>query len=89
MSVVVSFVSSVVSSVVQTVGSVATAVVDTAAKVVEKVADVAVKAVDTAIKDPIGSIAKVVTAVEAPYLLPVVSATDTIAHGGKIGRAHV
>ena len=38
-------------------------------------------------KDPLGTLATVVTAVVAPELLPLVAATNTLAHGGSIENA--
>ena len=91
MSAVVDFVSDAVSavgdavgSVVEAAGDIVTSVVD---NVVEPVADAVGKVVDSAMQDPIGTIAKVATAIVAPELLPLVSAADTVAHGGDLGDA--
>lgn len=43
--------------------------------------------IDNALKDPVGTIAKVTTAVYAPYLLPYVNAVDVLAKGGSMDDA--
>jgi len=43
--------------------------------------------INNALKDPIGTIAKITTAVYAPYLLPFVNAADVLAHGGSMDDA--
>ena len=64
------------------------AVLNVVDKVVGFVADTAMKAVDSAIKDPIGTIAKVAAVATGNIeLLPVISAADTVAHGGSIEDA--
>jgi hypothetical protein len=87
MSAVVDAVSSVVGGVVDAVGSVASTVVDVASTAVNTVVKTAENVVQGALNDPIGTLAKVVTAVEAPYLLPVVSAGDVLLHNGDVGQA--
>lgn len=88
MSAVVSAISSVVESVVDAVGNVAEAVVKTAVKVVDTVVDTAEKVVDGALKDPIGTIAKVAAVATGQFeLLPVISAADTVANGGSLKDA--
>jgi hypothetical protein len=81
----VSSVTDAVSDVVSTVGD---AVSDVGNAVVTQVVEPVVKAVDNTIKaaekDPIGTIAQVTAAVYAPYLLPAVSAANTMAHGGSL-----
>ena len=80
---------------VDTVGDVAGGIVDGAADlatgVVEAVVEPVAKAVDNtiqaAINDPVGTAAMVVTAIYAPYLLPAVSAANTVAHGGSLEDA--
>ena len=51
----------------------------------------AVKIVDNtiknALKDPVGTVAKITTAVYAPYLLPYVNAVDVLAKGGSMDDA--
>jgi hypothetical protein len=84
-------VSSVVSTVSDTVSSVGDAVQDVGQAVVDNVAKPVVQAVDNTIKaveqDPIGAVAKITTAIVAPEFLPLVSAADTIAHGGSVEDA--
>jgi len=87
MSAVVEAISDVVGDVLDFAGDVVETVVETAADVVETVADTAVKVVEGAIDDPIGTIAKVGTAIYAPYLLPVVNAGVVIANGGDLDDA--
>jgi len=81
----VSSVGDAVSDVVSSVGDV---VSDVGNAVVTQVVEPVVKAVDNTIKaveaDPIGAVAKITTAIVAPEFLPLVSAADTIAHGGSI-----
>lgn len=70
------------------VSSVGDAVSDVGNAVVTQVVEPVVKAVDNTIKaveaDPVGAIAKITVAVVAPEFLPLVSAADTIAHGGSL-----
>ena len=87
MSAVVEAVVGAVSSVAEFVGDIGETVVQAAADVVEVVGDVAQNVVETAIDDPLGTIAKVGTAIYAPYLLPVVTAGHVVANGGDIGEA--
>ena len=87
MSAVVEAVVGAVSDVVEFVGDIGETVVEAAADVVEIVGDVAVGVVEGAIEDPLGTIAKVGTAIYAPYLLPVVTAGHVIANGGDIEDA--
>lgn len=87
MSAVVEAVSNVVESVVEAVGDVAEPIVQAAGSVVDTVANVAENVVQGAVNDPIGTIAKVGTAIFAPEFLPLVSAGDVVAHGGDIGQA--
>ena len=68
------------SSVVNTVSNVASSAVNVAAKVVDSV-------VTSAVNDPIGTVAKVATAVVAPELLPAVTAADALAHGASPTQA--
>jgi hypothetical protein len=56
-------------------------------EVVEPVMDTVSKVVESALDDPIGTIAKVATAVYAPYLLPLTNAAVTLANGGDLGDA--
>lgn len=87
MSAVVEAVVGAVSDVVEFVGDVGETVVEAAADVVEVVGDVAEGVVQGAVDDPLGTIAKVGTAIYAPYLLPVVTAGHVVANGGDIGEA--
>lgn len=87
MSAVVEAVEDVFEPVVEFIGDVAETVVEAASDVVTFVADTAESVVQGALDDPIGTIAKIGTAIYAPYLLPVVSAVDVVAHGGDIGDA--
>lgn len=87
MSAVVEAVADVFEPIVEAVGDIAETVVDAASDVVTFVADTAESVVQGALDDPIGTIAKIGTAIYAPYLLPVVSAVDVVAHGGDIGDA--
>jgi hypothetical protein len=87
MSAVVEAVVGAVSDVVEFVGDVGETVVEAAGEVVEVVGDVAEGVVQGAVEDPLGTIAKVGTAIYAPYLLPVVTAGHVVANGGDIGEA--
>jgi hypothetical protein len=87
MSAVVEAVVGAVSDVVESVGDIGETVVKAAGDVVDTVGDVAQGVVQGAIDDPLGTIAKVGTAIYAPYLLPVVTAGHVIANGGDIGEA--
>lgn len=89
MSAVVEAVVGAVSDVVEFVGDVGETVVQAAGDVVETVGDVAENVVQGAVQDPLGTIAKVGTAIYAPYLLPVVTAADVVAKGGDIEDALV
>lgn len=73
-----------VGDILEGVGDLAQNIVD---EVVEPVMDTVGKVVESAMEDPIGTIAKVATAIVAPELLPLVSAADTVAHGGDLGDA--
>ncbi len=87
MSAVVEAVTGAISDVVEFVGDVGETVVEAAGDVVETVGDVAQNVVQGAVEDPLGTIAKVGTAIYAPYLLPVVSAGVVVANGGDIEDA--
>lgn len=87
MSAVVEAVVGAVSDVVEFVGDIGETVVEAAGEVVEVVGDVAEGVVQGAVEDPLGTIAKVGTAIYAPYLLPVVTAGHVVANGGDIGEA--
>ena len=87
MSAVVEAISDVVSDVVDFAGDIVETVVETAVDVVETVADTAVKVVEGAIDDPLGTIAKIGTAIYAPYLLPAVNAAVVVANGGDLDDA--
>jgi len=56
-------------------------------KVIEPIAHTVEKTIDAAIKDPIGTAAKIVTAIYAPELLPAVNAADALAHGATPEQA--
>ena len=81
----------------QAVGDAVGAVVDGATHIVDEVVTHVVepvaKAVDNtiqaAINDPIGTLAKVATAVVAPEFLPLVNIADNVAHGQDLGKALV
>lgn len=98
----VSFVEDVVGGAVDAVGDVVEGVGDVVGSTVESVSEVladiddniiqpAVKIVsttiDNALKDPVGTIAKIATAVYAPYLLPYVNAASVLANGGSMDDA--
>ena len=87
MSAVVEAIGDAVGDVVEFVGDVGETVVEAAGDVVEVVGDVAEGIVQGAIDDPLGTIAKVGTAIYAPYLLPFVSAGVVVANGGDIEDA--
>lgn len=87
MSAVVEAIGGAISDVVEFVGDVGETVVQAAGDVVETVGDVAQNVVQGAVEDPLGTIAKVGTAIYAPYLLPVVTAADVVAKGGDIEDA--
>ena len=87
MSAVVEAVVGAVSDVAEFVGDIGETVVEAAGDVVDTVGDVAQGVVQGAIEDPLGTIAKVGTAIYAPYLLPVVTAGHVVANGGDIGEA--
>jgi hypothetical protein len=87
MSAVVEAIGNAVGDVVEFVGDVGETVVQAAGDVVEVVGDVAEGVVQGAVEDPLGTIAKVGTAIYAPYLLPVVTAGVVVANGGDIDDA--
>ena len=87
MSAVVEAVADIFEPVVEFVGDVAETVVDAASDVVTFVGDTAEAVVQGAIDDPLGTIAKIGTAIYAPYLLPVVNAGVVVANGGSIEQA--
>jgi hypothetical protein len=88
MSAVVEAVSDVVSGAFEAVGDVVESVADAAGDVLQAVGDTVGKVVETAVNDPIGTIAKVAAVATGQFeLLPVISAADTIAHGGDLGQA--
>jgi hypothetical protein len=87
MSAVVEAVTGAISDVVEFVGDVGETVVQAAGDVVETVGDVAEGVVQGAVQDPLGTIAKVGTAIYAPYLLPVVNAGVVVANGGDLEDA--
>ena len=80
----VDFVGDAVGSVVDTAFDVVESVVD---NVVAPIGEAVSNVVEAAMDDPIGTIAKVATAIVAPELLPLVSAADTVAHGGDLEDA--
>jgi hypothetical protein len=88
MGAVADVVSSVGDAASDAVSSVGDVVSDVGNAVVTQVVEPVVKAVDNTIKaveaDPIGAVAKITVAIVAPEFLPLVSAADTIAHGGSL-----
>lgn len=56
-------------------------------EVVEPVMETVGKTIEAAMDDPLGTIAKVATAIYAPYLLPLTNAAVTLANGGDLGDA--
>lgn len=76
----------VVGDVIEAVGDVVEAVVD---DVIEPVFEAVGDVVEAAAEDPIGTMAKVATAIVAPQLLPLVSAANTLVQGGDIEDALV
>jgi hypothetical protein len=89
----VSFVSDAVESVggaigdvVEGVGDVAQTVVD---EVVQPIANVVENTIKAAEEDPIGTIARVATAVYAPYLLPAVNLASNLSNGQSLETALV
>jgi hypothetical protein len=87
MSAVVEAIGNAVGDVVEFVGDVGETIVQAAGDVVEAVGDVAQGVVQGALDDPLGTIAKIGTAIYAPYLLPFVSAGLVVANGGDIEDA--
>jgi hypothetical protein len=91
MSAVVSAVSDVVNGIGDAVGSVVQNVGNVLADINDNIIQPAVKIVsttiDNALKDPVGTIAKIATAVYAPYLLPYVNAASVLASGGSMEDA--
>ena len=75
----------------EAVGSVVQNVSDVLADIDDNIIQPAVKIVSTtinnALKDPVGTIAKIATAVYAPYLLPYVNAASVLANGGSMDDA--
>ncbi len=73
------------------VSSAVSAVTDVASSAVNTVTNVATKVIDSvvtsAVNDPIGTVAKVATAVVAPELLPAVTAADALANGASPTQA--
>lgn len=80
-------ITSAVSSVENTIGSAASDVVGAGTDVLNAVANTAGKVIDntisSAIADPIGTIAKIGTAIYAPAALPFVAAGDALLHGAS------
>ena len=73
-----------IGTVVKDVDGVLTSIDD---NIIQPAAKIVNTTIDNALKDPIGTIAKITTAVYAPYLLPVVNAVDVLAHGGSMDDA--
>lgn len=88
MSAVVEAVTDVFESVGDVVGDVVDGVFDVVDTVMEEVVtpvlDVVSNTVEAAMEDPIGTMAKVATAIYAPYLLPLTNAAVTMANGGDL-----
>lgn len=91
MSAVVSAVVDFVEGVGDAVGAVVKGVGDVLQEInhniIEPAAKIVSNTINNALKDPIGTIAKIATAVYAPYLLPAVNAADVLAHGGSMDDA--
>lgn len=86
---VVSAVTSVVSDAVEAVGD---AVEDVGQAVVDNVVEPVAQAVESTVKsienDPIGAMAKIAAVATGQFeLLPLISAADTLAHGGSLEQA--
>lgn len=75
-----------VGDVFEAAGDVVESVVD---NIVEPVFEAVGDVVEAAAEDPIGTMAKVATAIVAPQLLPLVSAANTLVQGGDIEDALV
>lgn len=71
----------VVGDVVEGVFDIVETIVD---EVVAPVMETVSKTIEAALDDPVGTIAKVATAIYAPYLLPLTNAAVTIANGGDL-----
>lgn len=88
MGAVAQIISSVGDAVGDVVSSVGDAITDVGNAVVTQVFEPVVEAVDNTIsaigEDPIGALAKITVAIVAPEFLPLVSAADTMAHGGSL-----
>jgi hypothetical protein len=88
MSAVTDAVSDVVDAASDVVSSVGEVVSDVGNAVVTQIVEPVVEAVGNTIKaveaDPVGAIAKITVAIVAPEFLPLVSAADTMAHGGSL-----
>lgn len=56
-------------------------------KIIKPAAKIVGDTIKNALKDPIGTIAKIATAVYAPYLLPYVNAASVLAQGGSFEDA--
>ena len=93
MGAVASFVEDVgdaVGGVVESVGNVAESVVENAGKVVEQVGNTVEKTVQSALDNPVATIAKVAAvATQQYYLLPYISAAETLDNGGSIEQAFI
>jgi len=70
----------VVNNVKETLADIDDNIIQPAAKIVNNT-------INNALKDPVGTIAKIATAVYAPYLLPYVNAVDVLAKGGSMEDA--
>lgn len=88
MGAVASFVSDVVEGAVDIVGDVVEGAVDLAGDAIEAVGDAAESVVEGALKDPIGTVAKVAAvATGNAWALPMISAGTVVANGGDLGDA--
>lgn len=91
MSAVVEFVKDVGDFVVDAVGDVVDAISDGLRwiddKIIQPVAKTVEKTIEAALDDPLGTIAKVATAVFAPTLLPLVNGAVAVANGASFGDA--
>ena len=91
MSAVVSAVTDVVKGVGDAVGTVVHAAEDVVKavdkEILQPVVKVVDKTIDSALKDPIGTAAKIAVAIYAPELLPAVNFADGVAHGQSFETA--
>jgi len=91
MSAVLDFIGDVVEGLGDAIGDIVEGIGDVLEDINDNIIKPAIKIVKTTIEnaldDPIGTIAKIATAIYAPYLLPVVNGAVVLANGGDIGDA--